>query len=194
MAKQSQTELAVLAALSVKPMTGYALREAITTHLGSFWSESFGQIYPALSRLRADGLVVADLGARGTSSVHRLTDAGRAMLIELLRQPVSTAPPRNGLLMRIFFGDVLGPAACRELVEDARRRSADLLADLAIARSEAEAEPLTDPHRAYWLMTISAGEYAARAATAWADETLSALASMAPTGGADSDVTRSGSS
>ena len=45
MARPSQTDLAVLAALSIGPMTGYALRETITTELGSFWSESFGQIY-----------------------------------------------------------------------------------------------------------------------------------------------------
>lgn len=178
MARPSQTDLAVLAALSIEPMTGYALRETITTVLGSFWSESFGQIYPALARLRTAGLVEADPGTRGNSSVHRLTDAGRETLIDLLRQPISPATPRNGLLLRIFFGHAIGPAACRELVEDARRRSADLLAELAIARLEAEAEPTTKVHRAYWLMTISAGEHAARASMTWAEETLDTLGSI----------------
>jgi DNA-binding PadR family transcriptional regulator len=177
-ARPSQTDLAVLAALSIEPMTGYALRETITSELGSFWSESFGQIYPALARLRAAGLIEADPGTRGNSSVHRLTDAGRESLIDLLRQPITATPPRNGLLLRIFFGHALGPAACSELVEDARRRSADLLAELAVARRAAETEPATNAHRAYWLMTISAGEHAARASIAWAQETLAALGSI----------------
>jgi DNA-binding PadR family transcriptional regulator len=53
MPRSSQTETAVLGALSVMPMTGYALREAIRDVLGHFWSESFGQIYPTLAAERA---------------------------------------------------------------------------------------------------------------------------------------------
>ena len=51
MSRQSQTEVAVLGALSVEPMSGYAARRAITETLGHFWSESFGQIYPTLASL-----------------------------------------------------------------------------------------------------------------------------------------------
>ena len=58
MSRQSKTELAVLGALSVQPMSGYAVRAAITETLGHFWSESFGQIYPTLARLESDALVV----------------------------------------------------------------------------------------------------------------------------------------
>lgn len=176
MAKPSQTELAVLAALSVRPMTGYAAREAIVTELGMFWSESFGQIYPALARLREAGLVEAVQAQGSRSAVHRLTPAGRERLVELLREPVVASPPRNGMLLRLFFGDVLGPAACAELVLDARRRAEETLARLADARRGAEAE--NHPQQPYWLMTVSAGEHAARATLAWADETLAALESL----------------
>jgi len=88
MARGRQTELAVLGALSVQPMTGYAVREEIRQLLGHFWSESYGQIYPALAELATD--------------------------------------------------------------------------------------PHTE-HHPYWLITISAGEHTARAAIAWADESLTAL-------------------
>lgn len=177
MTRSSQTDLAVLAVLSVEPLTGYAVREAVTTHLGAFWSESFGQIYPALARLRDDGLVTTDPGDRGGSSIHRLTPAGRARLVELMREePVST-PPRNGVLLRLFFGDALGAAACRDLVRESRRLALARLEALAVARSEAEGD---DPvHRPYRLITISAGEHSARAAVAWADETLATLDALA---------------
>jgi DNA-binding PadR family transcriptional regulator len=175
MPRSTQTDLAVLAALSIQPMTGYALRDAIRVHLGAFWSESFGQIYPTLARLRTDGLVAAGDGDRSGSSVHSLTPAGRARLVELMREPATSAPPRNGMLLRLFFGNVLGAAACRDLVAEARAQAVAMLDHLAIARREAEAGPGDVPQRPYWLMTISAGEHSARAAIAWADETLAAL-------------------
>lgn len=177
MTRSSQTDLAVLAVLSVAPLTGYAVRDAVTTHLGAFWSESFGQIYPTLARLRADGLVATDAGDRGGSSVHRLTPSGRERLVELMRQaPVST-PPRNGILLRLFFGNVLGAEACRALVAESRAVAETRLAALAAARAEAEHDDPT--HRPYRLITISAGEHSARAAIAWADETLATLDALA---------------
>jgi DNA-binding PadR family transcriptional regulator len=175
MPRATQTDLAVLAVLSIEPMTGYAVRDAIRVHLGAFWSESFGQIYPALARLRAEGLVTAGDGDRSGSSTHSLTPTGRARLVELMGEPPTAAPPRNGMLLRLFFGSVLGAAACRELVTDARTRAVAMLEGLAVARRETEAEPADLPQRPYWLMTISAGEHTARAAIAWADETLAAL-------------------
>ncbi|AYF97721.1 PadR family transcriptional regulator [Protaetiibacter intestinalis] len=174
MPRATQTDLAVLAALSVEPMTGYALREAILAHLGAFWSESFGQIYPALARLRDAGLVEAGDGDRPGSSAYRLTASGRARLVELMREPPTRTPPRNGMLLRLFFGDALGARACRELVVEYRGIAAEQLAALAAARRETEAA--SDPaHRPYQLMTIAAGEHTARASLAWADETIATL-------------------
>jgi DNA-binding PadR family transcriptional regulator len=172
MARAAQTDLAVLAALSVSPMTGYAVREAILTHLGSFWAESFGQIYPTLTHLVRDGYVLAQPGERAGSSIYALTTLGRGRLIALMSEPATEVPPRNGLLLRLFFGNVLGATACRALVLQARDRAEAQLTELARVRAESEDESVNSP---YWLITISAGEHSARAAVAWADETLRAL-------------------
>lgn len=171
----SQTDLAVLAVLSIRPATGYAIRETITADLSGFWSESFGQIYPTLSRLKAAGLVETETGSRTGSALYRLSGDGRAHLLDLLTAPPAPAKPRNGLLLRVFFGDLLGPQACADLVRAARERAEQQLRDLAVARAEAEADPAATR---YWLLTISAGEHAARAAIAWADEALAELSSM----------------
>lgn len=179
MARLTQTDLAVLAALSLAPATGYAIREALTTHVRAFWSESFGQIYPALARLRAAGLVETESGDRMGSTIHRLTAAGRDRLVELLREPPVATPPRNGMLLRLFFGSVTGLEACRALLADARGRAEALLAELARERAAATADDDNAEHRPYWLMTISAGEHSARAAIAWADETLAELDRLA---------------
>jgi DNA-binding PadR family transcriptional regulator len=174
MARASQTETAVLGALSVMPMTGYALREAIREVLGHFWSESFGQIYPALAELEQRGDVRRVGSGRTGASTFAITPAGEARLKELLGEPVQQVPPRNGLMLRLFFGRQLGPRACRSLVLGARAEAQRRLAQFAAIRHEPpEAETAQD--RPYWLLTVSAGEHAARAAIAWADEALAAL-------------------
>lgn len=71
MGRAKQTELAVLGALSVRPMTGYAVRAVIRDVLGHFWSESFGQIYPTLADLHRDGHLERRDGDRPGSWTRR---------------------------------------------------------------------------------------------------------------------------
>lgn len=175
MARPRQTDLAVLGALSLGPLSGYALREGIRDVLGQFWSESFGQIYPTLTRLEADGQVERLAGTRRGSSRYALTTAGRDRLRGLLATPVEFTPPRNGLLLRLFFGHELGAAACAALVREHRERATEALASLAASRAETEAEP-DSAYRRYALLVISAGEHSAAAALAWADHALAELA------------------
>lgn len=175
MARSRQTDLAVLGALSIGPMSGYALREGIRDVLGQFWSESYGQIYPTLTRLEAEGHVERLAGARRGASRYGLTPAGRDRLRTLLATPVEAAPPRNGLLLRLFFGHELGAPACADLVREQREHAAGALDSLARARAQAEAEPESE-HRRYALLVIAAGEHSARASLAWAEEALAMLA------------------
>ena len=174
-ARANQTETAVLGALSVEPMTGYALREAIRDVLGHFWSESFGQIYPTLAALERRGHLRRRDATKSRSSIFEITRSGTARLRELLVQPVRPAPPRNGLLLRLFFGRHLGAPACRALITDARARAECDLARYQDIRRQLLTE--TDPagDRPYWLLTVSAGEHAAEATIAWADEALADL-------------------
>lgn len=178
MPRATQTDLAVLAALSVAPMTGYALREAIISDLGSFWTESFGQIYPALDRLTARGFIATQPGSRRGSQLYRLTAPGEAHLLALMQAAPTNVPPRDGLLLRLFFGKTLGPTACRELVLHARERAHEQLASLAAIRAADAEEPAT-ADSPYWQITISAGEHRARSTITWADETLVVLDQLA---------------
>ena len=118
--KQSQTEMAVLGALEIAPLTGYAIRQQITQTLGQFWSESYGQIYPTLSRLVRDGLVEPDAPGRTSGTSFRISAAGQQRLRGLLQSPSPAPPVRNARLLRLFFGAVLGPTACMVVVEEAR--------------------------------------------------------------------------
>lgn len=175
MSRTPQTELAVLGALSVQPMSGYAVRAAITATLGHFWSESFGQIYPTLARLEGGGFVERDSDGKTSGSTFRLTPAGRIRLLALLQKPIPSAPPRNGTMLRIFFGGLLGAEACRQILDDARMRAEQQVALLDTIREEVEAEVATDPDARYRLLTVLAGQHSARAQIAWVEESLELL-------------------
>ncbi len=186
MARPSQTELAVLGALSTGPMTGYEIRASITGVLGHFWHESYGQIYPALGRLEAQGAVRRSAPGRTSGSVFELTRSGRRRLTALLAEPGPTPPARNALLLRLFFGTHLPDGTARDLLADAEARAGAALEEYAAVRSEIEGEAAPrpqprspaadpDPEQAYRTMTLSFGEHMARAQQAWARECLTML-------------------
>ena len=177
MAVSDQTQMAVLGGLSIAPMTGYALREQIRDALGHFWAESFGQIYPALTVLERGGLIKRQAGARSGSSTFAITPAGSTRLKELLAEAPQPTQPRNGLLLRLFFGRQLGAEACRELVRDARARAQAELAEMQGIRADLHAD--SSPDAPYILLTVLAGEHSARASIAWADEALQLLDGLA---------------
>ncbi|MFF5179222.1 PadR family transcriptional regulator [Micromonospora sp. NPDC000316] len=180
MARSSQTHMAVLGALSIEPMTGYALREAIHEVLGHFWSESFGQIYPALAELERLGFVQRSGSTKAGSSTFAITPSGTSRLRELLAQPVQAAPARNGLLLRLFFGRTLGVEACRALVTAAKADAQQRLLQFDGLAAQIASEPQHADEAPFWHLTISAGRHSAQATIAWAQECLAALDNIDP--------------
>jgi DNA-binding PadR family transcriptional regulator len=171
-ARTSQTELAVLGALSVEPMTGYRVRAEITETLGHFWQESFGQIYPTLSALATAGLVERG-PAPGTP--YRITAAGEQRLRELLAEPFRRPAPRNPLLLRLFFGDHVDPGLVRHWLTEALHEAEDAAARYEQIRHEMETGPDVAGDGRFRLMTVLAGRHGARAQADWAREALALL-------------------
>ncbi|MBB5867229.1 DNA-binding PadR family transcriptional regulator [Allocatelliglobosispora scoriae] len=167
-------------------MTAYALREAIRDVLGHFWNESFGQIYPTLYALEADGHVIREGGQRARSSTFTITASGRARLRDLLDEPVQESPPRNGLLLRLFFGRALGPQRCADLLRQAQTQAQVRLAELEGLLVELTAAEGHTPDWPYIRLTILAGIRQARASADWAAEGLASLDAVTPDTGASS--------
>lgn len=57
MKRESKTQYALLGILSQCEMNGYEIRKYIESTISFFWSESFGQIYPTLTKLEEEGLI-----------------------------------------------------------------------------------------------------------------------------------------
>jgi DNA-binding PadR family transcriptional regulator len=168
----AQTELAILGALSVEPMTGYELRKNINEVLGHFWSESFGQIYPTLARLVDEGLVKTSHEST-TGKTHVITRSGLTRLRALLRQPIQDRPPRSSTMLRLFFGRHLSNNDCLDLVLETRTRAINVLNHLAAVRRDLENNPTADSP--YFLMTVDLGEEQAKATQRWAERTIRLL-------------------
>ncbi len=172
---KSRTRVAVLGALSVEAMTGYEIHQNIETTIGHFWHESFGQIYPVLKDLERTGLVRADPAATGRGRQFTITPNGIEELKDLLVNVGSSPPPRNTLLLQLFFGRLLGPAWCRERIAEARREAEAQLAIFDAIAAEIASEEGYEQHREYWMSTVEFGRIMARALVDWADVAVTSL-------------------
>jgi DNA-binding PadR family transcriptional regulator len=177
--KLNQTAYVLLGMLSVEGnQSGYDLRKAVQESVGYFWGESYGQIYPTLKKLAAEGLITQSKSmtrARQNRQEYSLTEAGRACLREWLALPFQNDPPRNEFLLKLFFGREASPAVSIEHVRELNRRNKAMLATLEGIEKYALANPTRSPHQPYWMLTLSLGLALTRAALEWG---VSALATL----------------
>ena len=190
---ENRTRYAVLGALTVEPMSGYDLKRFFEQGVSFFWAESYGQIYPILKQLSAEGLVaLADGAERGAKAraagaashprraVYGITPAGRDALTAWLAEPAEPQPGRRlEILLKLFFARQGGPDAAARLVADFRAHHAALLATYAATEARLRADHAAHPDLPFWLLTLSYGQHASRALLAWCDEAARALAAPA---------------
>jgi PadR family transcriptional regulator, regulatory protein AphA len=175
------TPNALLGLLSLRPMSGYDIRQLIQRSIGHFWSESYGQIYPGLKRLAAAGLVAKKTERKKGSPdrhVYSLTGEGREQLRRWLKLPVAEEVPRNELLLKLFFGAQMSPSVRREHVQiylEAHQRKLQVYGEIAKGLRK---EKANDPHLPFCLMTLNLGRHHSAAMVKWCKETLAELDRM----------------
>lgn len=172
----NRTAFAILGYLTCwGPMSGYDVKKALEGSASNFWAESYGQIYPILKRLHADGLArpVANAGdgSRG-KRVYEVTPAGRKALDAWLGEPTDLGTVRDEFLLKLFFGKRLAPGVLRDRVEDHRRSQHRLLERYETMRRGLESSFPESEDMPYWRMTLRYGERVARAQMDWCNEAL----------------------
>jgi PadR family transcriptional regulator, regulatory protein AphA len=189
----NRTAYVILGLLSIESnKSGYDIRKAVEGSVGYFWGESYGQIYPTLKRLAAEGLIVP---SKSTSAPkqrrqeYSLTDAGRACLREWLAVPFQNDPPRNEFLLKLFFGREAAPGVSighiRELQEKNRRMLTTLLELETFARTQSS----QNPHLPFWMLTLSLGIALTRTALEWSESALAMLSSAEAAGASNPQPT-----
>jgi PadR family transcriptional regulator AphA len=183
MAKEGgTTPNALLGLLSLGPLSGYDIRQLIPRSIGHFWSESYGQIYPALKKLAAAGLVEKKTErkkGKPDRHLYSLTTAGREQLRQWLKLPVTEAEvPRNETLLKLFFGAHVSPSVSRAHVEaylESHQKELELYASMAKTLRKDAAH---NPQLPFWLMTLNLGRHENAAMVKWCKETLVELDEM----------------
>lgn len=180
---RTTTADSLLGLLSLGPMTGYEIRRLVEQSIGNFWTESFGQIYPALKSLLQQGLAeVEELSGEGRPlrKMYRLTPAGRDRLIHWLASPVRTQVPRNELLLKVFFGFQQGSQATEHHIRRFLDEQKHMHQRYAVIQKTLEAEQAANPGMPYWRLTVRYGLRQTEALICWAEDSLEELQQLRP--------------
>lgn len=180
MPNRRRTAHVILGCLTVEPMSGYDVKRFLERTIVHFWSESYGQIYPALHALEEEGLVVGreEPGDRGRPRrIYRITAAGREELRAWLRQPAEPVTPRYEHSLKLFFGHEVGPKTSLAHIERLREEATESLALYREpeARLADRARRRPDSPAPYWLVVLRGGIRYAEMVLDWCDESEAAL-------------------
>ena len=108
---------ALLALLSVEPMTGYDLAKRFETSVAFVWHAPDSQIYPELRKMATEGLLQAEevsWGPRGKKTQYRITDDGRAAFRAWMREPLEYSRERDPVHLKAAYLEWTEPDAARE--------------------------------------------------------------------------------
>ena len=176
--RTSSSKEVLLGVLAISPMSGYDLGQTIRGSVGHFWSESYGQIYPNLKRLAAEGCVTAKTErqkGKPDRHIYSITKKGRDRLTAWLAVKPQAEVPRNEFLLKLFFGT---HASAESLIGYVEQMMAGERAMAKLLKRIEEEEIATNqqyPDAPYWKMAARFGQFEAQAHLRWAEETLAEL-------------------
>lgn len=172
---------ALLGFLSRGPRSGYDIKKEMDSSTQNFWSESYGQIYPNLKKLTGAGFATLEVErqeGKPDKKVYTITQAGREALSRWLEEPPNSTPPRNELLLKLFFSERTSPEVATRQVEQYKNKLQTELTTYQEIERWLETEYADHPGLPYWLVTLSYGRYEAEALLRWCDETLTTLENL----------------
>jgi DNA-binding PadR family transcriptional regulator len=171
----------LLGLLTIGPMSGYDLGQAIRTSVGFFWNESYGQIYPNLKNLAAEGFVTSKTQrqkGKPERHIYSITKKGRERLAAWLAIEPQPEIPRNELLLKLFFGAQVPAEILIGYVEAMVEKQRALVRKF-IETGKAVSTQQQFPDTPYWLLTARFGQLELEAHLRWGEETLAELREIA---------------
>lgn len=173
---------AILGLLSLKPLSGYDIRQLAEQSIGHFWSESYGQIYPTLKRLVKEGLATRRTErnkGKPDRHIYSITSKGLEELQLWLKVPIRREKPRSELLLKLFFGTRIPVPESIQHVDRYRAEHLQLLEIYAKTEKQLKKEDSGHLDLPFWLITLNFGRHRSQAFVNWCDETLKVLAKSA---------------
>lgn len=146
----SELEVALLALLSIRPMTGYEIHRHNARAMSPWWETPRTQIYPKLRELEKRGLIEHEYvvqEGKPNKRLYSLRAAGSGVLSSWLAGTITAPDMHHHMMMRLFLGNLLPTEQTCRLLTDYRERMAARGDSLRRAR-ERFAGSLGGPYRA----------------------------------------------
>jgi len=169
-----QTDYVILGLLAEQPLSGYQIKKLVDIRFKFFWSESFGQIFPALKSLAAAGLAEEcqqEHTGGHAAKTYQITPAGREALVAWLGQPVEKESLRLEILLKTYFSNYAEPGVMLTHLASFEESHAQQLHILGLFQQELERIPDEDENHREVLRVIDFGLKANRAYLDWCRET-----------------------
>ncbi|HEU5390418.1 MAG TPA: helix-turn-helix transcriptional regulator [Streptosporangiaceae bacterium] len=148
-AELSELEVALLALLSIRPMTGYEILRHHARALEPWWETPRTQIYPKLRELQKRGLIEHEFVVQESKPNKRLYSigpAGSQALASWLGSTIGVPEMRHHMMMRLFLGNLLPAEETSRLLTAYRDRMAARAESFRQAR-ERFSRSLSGPYR-----------------------------------------------
>ncbi len=179
---RGRTKYTVLGMLALGEQTGYEIVKMIESSTNYFWSESEGQIYPALALCVKEKLATCkeekSKKIQQIKKVYSITTKGQEELINWLKKEAQTTHVRNELLLKLFFGKNIALKDNIHHVMHAQKAVEQEIEIFHKIREQLIHEHKKSSHLKYWLITLDFGLKMAKAQLAWCKETLKVLESQ----------------
>lgn len=178
MSRVNKSQYALLGMLTLGPMSGYDIKKFFDGSLRNFWAESYGQIYPILKRLVAQGwatLREERQAGKPARKVYAITPKGRTALEQWLREPTDPPTFRLEVLLKLFFGPEVPVETSRAQVQAYRRHALQTLEAYREIESGLRRAPAEAPGLPFWQITLDYGRTHQEGVVQWCDRTLKRL-------------------
>ncbi len=178
MIRINKTKYLVLGALSIRPMSGYDIKAWVINTANAFWSESPGQIYPALAALLKEALIEIkseeSVGNR-PRKIYSIISEGEKVLQDWLVLPTEKSVERNELILKLFFGKNMSIKDNIEHIQRNKEEMKQARQYFGDKYNHIQLEHQSDPDALYWEITLKNAFHHIDAEIAWCDEVLEML-------------------
>lgn len=103
-----KTRFVILGLLQEEDLSGYEIKKIINIRMSFFWQESFGQIYPELSKMREEGLInysgaETDNKTKHETIKYKITPEGHKALKQWMEAENEKDTARSEFLLKLFL-------------------------------------------------------------------------------------------
>jgi DNA-binding PadR family transcriptional regulator len=160
-------------------MRGYEIRKEIAESTSFFWTESNGQLYPALKKCIEKDFIhiqaASTLAVGKDKKIYAIPRQGESHLQNWLTESVRKSTVRNELLLKLFFGN---NASIENNINHLQNKTHELeqgLQTYLVIKQNLANNQQKSPHLPYWLMTLEYGISQSESYLKWCRRSITTL-------------------